>query len=165
MHKWVCHFFAALWKRKKFKKFLIAFLKKLTYSKDCSESSIRTSVPAFLCCHWSISPVYNDIAGFQNNFQYHSRSLRATFRVTGFLKARTSFFKRAIGRIFIINKWFSKASRSLFLIFSTKRPPYIVLFGNLNAVFRSLIWQVEFRKYMFRIFVTAPKKQQPYLLK
>ncbi len=63
--------------------------------------------------------------------------------------------KEKFGRIFIISKWFSEASRSLFLIFSTKRPSCIVLFGNINAVFRRVISQVEFRKCMFLIFVTV----------
>jgi hypothetical protein len=30
-----------------------------------------------------------------------------------------------------------------------------VLFGNVNAVFRWEVSQVEFREYMFRIFVTV----------
>jgi hypothetical protein len=34
--------------------FLLAFLKTLTKSKDCSESRVRIFVPAFLLYHWSI---------------------------------------------------------------------------------------------------------------
>jgi hypothetical protein len=33
---------------------MLAPLKILTHSKDCSESSIRISDSAFLLCHWSI---------------------------------------------------------------------------------------------------------------
>ncbi len=153
-------FLGCLVKEKKYYRVSACF-----FEQFCSDSRIRTSAPAFLCCHWSISPMYKNIAGFQNNFQNHSRCFRETLWVTGFLKARTSFLKRATWRIFVISNWFSEASRSLFLIFSTKRPPYVVLFGNINAVLRSVISQVEIQEYMFRIFVTAPKKQQPYLLK
>jgi hypothetical protein len=51
---------------------MLAPLKILTNSRDCSESSIRISDSAFLLCHWSIFSYENVIASFWN---YYSGSL------------------------------------------------------------------------------------------
>ncbi len=59
MGRWFLNIQAALGKRKIIIKFLLASLTTVTYLKhtyttESSSSRIRISVPAFLCCHWSI---------------------------------------------------------------------------------------------------------------
>jgi hypothetical protein len=77
--------FGCLVKEKIIVKFLLATLKTLTNSKDCSSPSL------------AIFSSIHDIAGFRNTFQIHRRLSRVT---GGFLKVKTSFLKKVTGRIF-----------------------------------------------------------------
>ncbi len=78
--KWFLNFLAAQWKMKIFIKFLLALLKTITNPKDCSESCIKISFPAFFRCHWLIFSSVHVIAGFLNNIQ--NRGLRQPKVVT-----------------------------------------------------------------------------------
>jgi hypothetical protein len=90
-------------------KILLACWKKV--SKDCSESLNRISVPAFLCCHWSIPS-----SDSQPSHILESQAVSGTtFRVTGgCLTVGTSFMKRLTGRIFRISKKFYKSKQKLY---------------------------------------------------
>jgi hypothetical protein len=81
---------------------LLASLKTLTNSQDCSESRIRISVLALLLCHWRIFFSVHVIAGFWNHFQDHSR---LSEKESGFIEA--------------------SRKNVLFSIFSTIRQPKI----------------------------------------
>jgi hypothetical protein len=102
---------------------LLASLKTATNSKDCSEIRIRISDPTFLCCPWSIffSSVHVK-AGFQNNFQNHSRLSEQLLESRGYLpESRNSFLKIVSRKIFRISLMISKKqAESLCLIFSLK---------------------------------------------
>ncbi len=54
MRIWFTHFHATVLKRKRSIKLMVASLKTLTNSRNCSESRIRISVLVFLLSHWLI---------------------------------------------------------------------------------------------------------------
>ncbi len=75
MRKWFLNFQPALLKRKINIKFLLASLKALTNSKDCSQSRIILYLILFRLSFSLISTVYHCtfMAGFRNKFQSHRR--------------------------------------------------------------------------------------------
>jgi hypothetical protein len=110
MRKLFWNFLAALGNRKIIEKFLLASLKTHTNSKDCYESRIRISVPAFLRCHWSIFSSVHVLSGFRNNIF-----------TGGCLKPGTSFIKRVIRMIFRIMYWFHRCKEKLYFKFCLKK--------------------------------------------
>jgi hypothetical protein len=69
-------------------KFLLASLKTLTNSKNCSESH-QISFPAFLCSHWSIFLVYIHSRNKLSEVGYWKDFLSQL--VSDFLEARRNF--------------------------------------------------------------------------
>jgi hypothetical protein len=80
-------------------KFLLASTTTLN-SKNCSESRIRISVPAFPLSHLWVFSSENVIVGFWKNSQDHRQLSEQFSRVAdSFLNAATSSLKRVSGRI------------------------------------------------------------------
>jgi hypothetical protein len=98
-------FLCSLVKRKTNTQFLLAFVKTLTNSENCSQSRIRIFVQAMLfpLSHWSISQLYflHVTVGFLNNSEVNAAS-GAVLRSS--LYGETSTLRRFTVRIFRISK-------------------------------------------------------------
>jgi len=115
MRRWFLNSWASLLKRK----FLLASLKTLNYSKDCTKSETKISVPVFLLSLFDFSQVY--IQDWLLGILRIRGGFRKKFRVKdGYQKAGTSFLNRHTGRILTICKWFYRIKRKLYFEFSGK---------------------------------------------
>ncbi len=113
----ICNFLMLPCKIKEVSKASSCFCKILTNFEDCTESRIRSSVPAFfLLCHFSLSSSVHVIVGFQNYFQHHRR-LSERF----YSHVRLSENRESLLRGVSFCKGFKRSKQKLSFLFSPQK--------------------------------------------
>jgi hypothetical protein len=112
-------------------------MKTLTNAKDCSESSIRISVPAYLSCLWSVF----------SGLRYMSFPEQLTRVTSGYLKSGTSILKRVSGLLeeFSVS-YFIEASRTF--IFDFLHNKAVNTFGKPSALIKKYCFLGPFKKIL-----------------